>query len=84
MYPAQILICMLLLTSSRKNSKMAENNSKWPIYCDFSHFMSIYLPCGRYNFHLHAANSNNQFSINFNNGDGLFSSCVLVSNDFHF
>ena len=26
---------------------MAKKNSKWPIYCDFSHFTSIILPCGR-------------------------------------
>ena len=55
---------------------MAKKNSKWPIYCDFSHFTSIILPCGRdnlksflrilFNFVMHV--TNNQFSDKFNNG----------------
>ena len=44
---------------------MAEKNSKWPIYCDFSHFTPIIWPCGR----------NNDFK--FNNGGGLLSSVLL-------
>ena len=38
---------MLLMTSSRTSSIMAEKKKKWPIYCDFSHFTSIIWPCGR-------------------------------------
>ena len=55
---------------------MAEIFSKWLIYCDFSHFMSIILPCGRDNLKsflciifksvMHA--TNNQFSDKFNDG----------------
>ena len=41
------LFCMLLITSSRTSSVMAEKKSKWPIYCDLSQFTSIILPCGR-------------------------------------
>ena len=41
------LLCMLLMTSSRTSSIMAEKKKKWPIYCDFSHFTSIIWPCGR-------------------------------------
>ena len=33
------LFCMLLVTSSWTNSMMAKTNSKWPIFCDFPHFM---------------------------------------------
>ena len=39
------VLCMLLIASSRKCSKMAENNSKWPIYCDFLQIISIILLC---------------------------------------
>ena len=55
---------------------MAEKNSKWPIYCEFSHFTLIICPCGRNNlksfpcvllkFDMHATNK--QFSDKFNNG----------------
>ena len=32
------LLCMLLKTSCHTSSIMAEKKSKWPIFCDFSHF----------------------------------------------
>ena len=82
MYPAQI--CNMHFTHNQfsEKFKMAENNSQWPIYCDFSYFISIILPCGRdstscilLKFVLHAAN--NQFSDNLNNGGGLLSSVLL-------
>ena len=34
------------MTTSRTSSMMDEKNSKWPIYCYFSHFKSIIWPCG--------------------------------------
>ena len=34
------------MTSSLTITIMAENNSKWPIYCDFLQFRSIISPCG--------------------------------------
>ena len=71
---------------------MAENDLKLPIYCDFSHFMSIIFPCGGNNFKsfsrillkfvLHAAN--NQFLDNFNNGSGLLSGVLLFKIIFTF
>ena len=36
-----------VITSSRTSSIIAEKKSKWLINCDFSHFMSLILPCGR-------------------------------------
>ena len=39
------LLCMLLISSSWTSSIMAKKNSKWLIYCDFSHFTSIIWPC---------------------------------------
>ena len=89
-YPAQF--CNMHVTHNQLSEKfkLAENNSKWPIYCDFSHFMSIILSCGNdipakvflcilLKFVLHAAD--NQFSVNFNNGGGLLSSFLLLNND---
>ena len=54
---------------------MAEKYSQWPIYCDFSHFTSIILPCGRDNFKSFSCillkflihGTNNQFSAKLNN-----------------
>ena len=53
-----------------------QKKSKWLIYCDFSHFTCIVLPCERDNlkrflgilskFVIHV--TNNQFSEKFNNG----------------
>ena len=60
----QNLLCMLLISSSRISSIMAEKNSKWPIYCDFGHCMWIIRHCGHDNF-------------KFNNGGGLLSSALL-------
>ena len=67
---------MLLMTSSRTSSIMAEKKKKCLIYCDFSHFTSIIWPCGRDNlksfshilfkFVMHV--TNDQFSDKFNNG----------------
>ena len=48
------LLCMLLVTSSRTSSIMADKKFKWPIYCDFSHFTSIIWPCGRNNMNIFA------------------------------
>ena len=68
---------------------MAENNSKWPIICDFPHFMSIILSCGcghkfltsPLKFGMHV--TNHQFSDQFNNG--LKESKWLIYCDFlHF
>ena len=69
------LLCMLLMTSSRTSSIMAEKK-KWPIYCDFSHFTSLIWPCERdklksfshilFKFVMHV--TNDQFSDKFNNG----------------
>ena len=85
MYPAQI--CNMHVTHNQFSEKFKnENSSEWPIYCYFSHLMSIILPCGRdltskffscilLKFVLHAAN--NQFSDNFNNGGKLLSSVLL-------
>ena len=36
------LLCMLQVTSSGTSSIMAEKQLKWLIYCDFSHFTSIF------------------------------------------
>ena len=43
------VLCMLLMTSSRTSSIMAEKKIKMADYCVFSHFTSIILPCGRDN-----------------------------------
>ena len=66
----------LLIRSSLTISIMAEKNSKWPINCYFSHFLSIIWPCVRdnlkslscilLNFFMYVANK--QFSDKFDNG----------------
>ena len=70
------LLCMLLITSSRSRSIKVEKNSKWPIYCDFSHLTSLILPCGCDNFEICSCIllkfatdvAINQFLDNFNHG----------------
>ena len=67
---------MLLVTSSRTSSIMADKKFKWQIYCDFSHFTSIIWPCGRNNMNIFACIlpkfvvhvTNDQFSNKFDNG----------------
>ena len=70
-----------------KSSKMAENNSKWPIIVIFHIYVHNFTLWARFTFRslscillkfvglLHAAN--NQLSDNFNNGGGLLSSVLL-------
>ena len=61
----------------RRSSHLSDKDFE----CDFSHFKSIILPCGRDNvFHLsffmHV--TNNQLSDKFNNGGGLLLSVLLL------
>ena len=67
-------LCMILISSSRTSAIMAAKKSKWPIYCDFSHFTSTICLCGRdtlksvscilFKFVMH--DTNKQFSDKFN------------------
>ena len=39
-----VMLVNKTVTSFLKSKRMAEKISKRPIYCDFSHFMSLFLP----------------------------------------
>ena len=80
------IVMNVTMASSRTSSIMAEKNSKWLIYCDFSHFTSIICPCGRNNmksfsftlfqFVMHVTDK--PFSDNFNNGRKKFKMADLL------